>query len=276
MILPVFGFGAANDLTRLPFLSAATAPAGRVVVGESERFGGPIAPDGERDLFRHALGMDHFGNTSLEAAYGFTRRLSASLAWESRMQTAGIETQLSLAQQSEGAPLSLALNLNARKRFDNAVEKGKRYSGGGALAGERSFFERWTAALGLAAQSHTNVDEPGKKPNHTVAAGIGLIRRGDYVTAFGQALFPLRAEAKGYRSTYGGRAPNGIPPIAFGVSFDFFGRGALETLCANTNSMLAANFLAGADEPTPTRLMEWRLGLNFRDAVALGARHAPW
>jgi len=275
-ILFANGFSAGNDLTRLPFLSATSgAPEGCLAMQESERFGGPIAPAGERNLFRQALGMKHLGNTSMELGYGFTRRLSASLAWESRMQTAGIETQLALAKQSGGAPLSLSLNLNARKRFENTVEKGKRYSGGGALALERTFFSSWTAALDLAAQSHTNVDQPGIKPNHTMAAGIGLIRRGDYVTAFGQALFPLRVKAKGYRSTYDGRAPLGISPLIFGIAFDFFGHGVLEALAANTTSMLAANILAGADDPTPSRLMEWRLGLNYRFTLALRTGHEP-
>jgi hypothetical protein len=35
-------------------------------------------------------------------------------------------------------------------------------------------------------------------------------------------------------------------------------------MITNTTAMLYTNVLAGADEPTALRMMEWRIGLGYR------------
>ena len=260
----------AQEFAWLPFHPTTTQPPpGRLSITESHRFAGSMAPGGEQNLFRHALGMDDFGNTSMEFALGLNSRLQSSLSWESRRQTAGAGAKFAAFRQSpEGSPLSLAFSLNFETRTQK-VEKGKKYSAGGALSLQRSFFdEHWILSASALGQSHTNTDALGAKPAHSIAAGIGVIRQGSSMITFADMLFPLRSGSTGYRYTYGGRASNGIPPLAFGAGFRLW-RGTLDLSASNTTSMLASNFLAGADEPTVMRMMEWRLGLGYRHTFTL-------
>ena len=95
----------------LPFQSAGSPfRAGRLEFRETHRFAGAIAPAGEGNLFRHALGMDQFGNTFLSAAYGLSPAWRLGLSWEKERETFGAEVVYSPWRQGpDRPPVSLAL-----------------------------------------------------------------------------------------------------------------------------------------------------------------------
>ncbi len=267
--LGILVFG--QERLRLPFQpTVAMLQSGEFSVSESHRFAGSIAPIGEPNLFRHALGMDQFGNTAMELSAGIWSNVLGSLAWESRLQSAEVGTKISALRQNRyRLPISLVLSANLAMR-NRGVEKGDRYSAGGSLTLQRSLFDNhWMLAVSALGQSHTNLEILSVQPRHSFAVGMGIIRQGTSITTFGDVLFPLHQGGYGYRNTYGARAPDGIPPMAFGAGFQLW-RGILDVLITNTTSMQYANFLAGADAPTALRMMEWRLGLGYRYGFGIG------
>jgi hypothetical protein len=240
---------------RLAFLpTASTVPDGAIQFEDVHRFDGAIAPVGEENLFRNALGMTDPGATSLSATYGFFSRTQGGIFWESRLQTAGLEVKQVLLKWGEDAPLSVAAAVNAQTRF--APADADRFSTGGTAILQRTG-KTWTALATFAGQTGTLADT-GEASDLAFAWSAGLLRRGEYCNVFGEAVFPLQ----GHR-TYAGRAPDGIPLFALGIGFPLW-RGTLDVLVLNATSISPGNLLSGPNPPAPLRKTEAHLGVAYR------------
>jgi hypothetical protein len=251
--------------------TAEITPNKHVSMRFDHRFEDPISPEGENNPFYQALGMDGPANIYVDLAAGFGNLWEFTLARERRLKTYGLEAKAQVwNQRADHRPFSLALTLNGQMRTEREVEKDKNISLGGSLILERSF---WNDRLDLVgnglAQSHSNIDQPGASPDHSVAAGAGLIYRYDRLSFFGEWIFPLQFGERGYRSVYPGRAENGIPLQAYGFNYRIFYH-SFALLVSNYTDILAANFIAGAHRPGETRLNEWRLGFNLHRTFKVG------
>jgi hypothetical protein len=252
---------------RLAFMpTASTVPRGTIQFEDVHRFNGAIAPAGEPNLFRNALGMSDFGITSLSSTYGLLTGSQGGIFWESRRQTAGVELRQVLLGFGDPAPVSLSATVNALTRF--APKDGEKQSVGGSAALQRTG-KAWTILATFAGQTGTFADTGALTENLALAWGAGFLHRGEHMNFFGEAVFPLRGQR-----TYGGREPGGIPLLALGIGFRLW-RGTLDVMAINATSIPAGNVLSGPDSPSRGRTMDARVGTTYRYAFDLTRKSAP-
>lgn len=237
----------------------------------NHRFEEPISPEGENNPFYALLGMDGPANIYVDLAAGFGNLWELTLARETEGKTYGLEAKVQLwNQRVDHRPLSIAVTANGQFRTERRVEDGKRASAGGSLILTRSVLDdRLEFLLNAWAQSHTNTAQPGVEPDHSLAAGGGLLWRHDRLSFWGEWILPAGIGDFGYRENYPGRAEDGIPLQAYGFNYRIYYH-AFALTVSNYTDMLATNFIAGAHRPGATRLNEWRLGFNLTRTFKVG------
>jgi hypothetical protein len=243
---------------RLAFLpTATTLSPGVIQLEDQHRFDGAVAPAGEPNLYRNALGMTDLGSSAFTAVFGIASGLQAGASFETRWQTLGIEVKQELLRFGDQAPLSMTASLNAQKRLEpRRAESG---SAGGGVILQRAG-PAWTVLATLAGQTGTLTDTGQSATSSTFAYGFGILYRANHLQWFTEAVIPLQD----FR-TYEGREPDGLPLLAVGIGIPVF-HGILDVLVTNATSVSIGNLLSGPDAPIAHRTMEAHLGIAYRYA----------
>jgi Membrane bound beta barrel domain (DUF5777) len=239
-------------------------PKRAMLVRVSGRFEEPIAPAGENNLFYNLLGVDGPAEWCFALSGGFGPRMEWTFSRETAFKTFGGEIKWqAFSQRHDAKPLNLALTLNSQIRTARGLESDKRVSVGGSLVTAREWWDRnLEFSASLMGQSHTNATQGPSTPDHSVAVGIGSQWHLQPLSLSMEAVVPLGTSKMGYREPFARRNAKGIPSLGAGIHYRSFGNQFTLTV-TNDTRMLAANSIAGIQEPHSDRLQEWRLGFSF-------------